>query len=98
MLVNADIEFEKGALSKLIQEMESNDKLGFVVPKLLKPWDKKTIDSTGISRSKLGNFFDRGRGEIDEGQFDSSKNIFAGCGAALLFRRSALDHITLNGE
>ncbi len=48
------------------------------------------LDSTGIFRKWYGRWFDRGHGEKDRGNYDSSSFVPALCGALLLCRMDAL--------
>ena len=85
-------------MKTLIYYIQSDSSLGFVCPKLLKPGKKHIIDSTGIQATPERRFFDRGRLEIDKSQYDKQTNIFAGCGAALLLRKKALEDIKIDKE
>ncbi len=97
-LLNPDVFLSPSTLSTLLHCIQSDPSLGFVSPKLLKPSRQKILDSTGIQATPERRFFDRGRGEIDHNQYDRVTDIFAGCGAALLLRKKALDDITLDKE
>ena len=66
--------------------------IGIIQPKILQ-YDKRTIYSTGIFLSWLRRFYDIGRGEIDNGQFEEQKFVFAACSAAAFYRRNMLDRI-----
>lgn len=96
LLLNADVELKKDCLDKLVKCLSED--VGFVQPKLLKPWDKKIIDSTGFILRKDRVFLDRGRDEVDKGQYDKKTDIFAGCGAALMMRKKALESVKRNDE
>ena len=98
LLLNPDAFLSDSALDILVNSMKSDFSLGFVCPKLLKPNNKNIIDSTGIQATPERRFFDRGRGEVDHHQYDSQTDIFAGCGAALLLRKTALDDIKIGNE
>ena len=51
------------------------------------------IDSTGDYLTSWGMAFQRGHGELDEGQYDRSTDIFSACGGASLFRRTLLEQV-----
>ncbi len=65
---------------------------GAFQPKIYNP-GSKTIFSFGIELSPWIRFHDRGRGRIDEGQFDAATQVFGACSAAALYRKDALDSI-----
>jgi GT2 family glycosyltransferase len=98
LLLNADVMMEKNFLKNMVECFKQDKKIGFVQAKLIKPWDHGILDSTGILFTKNRVFFDRGRGERDEGQYDEITDIFSGCGAALMFRKEALDDVRYGNE
>lgn len=56
------------------------------------------LDSTGIFRKWYGRWFDRGRGEVDRGQYSVPEDVPAACGALLFCRKKALDEVMLAGR
>lgn len=97
LVINPDVYLSKNVLELLVKELEGNDKLAVVTPKLLK-WDftnkvlTKIIDSCGLKLNCGLNFSDLGQGEIDDNKYDKAK-IIGATGAAALFRLSALEKI-----
>lgn len=95
LLLNSDIEVSPNWLEPLIKELDENEKLGAVTPKI-KDHKKKThfeyAGAAGGFIDKYGYPFCRGRifDELEEdlGQYDDPCNIFWGSGAALLVRSS----------
>lgn len=57
--------------------------------------DQKTnlIDTTGVTISKSGGARDRGQHQIDHGQYNDQKDLIAASGAAVMYRKSALDDV-----
>jgi len=53
------------------------------------------INNAGTALSEEGEAEDRGIFEPDRGQYDRAEDVEAVCGAAVLFRRSALDRVGL---
>jgi GT2 family glycosyltransferase len=102
LVINPDIELMPDALEKLVKEIESDQQLGSVMPKLLR-WDfankthTQTIDSCGLGLKKGLVFYDIGQAELDIGQYDNSKAIGAS-GAAALYRISSLQTVAENGN
>jgi GT2 family glycosyltransferase len=94
LALNPDLILENDCLERMVAELENDQKLGSIAPKILK-WDfanlQKTdrIDSCGIIMKKGLKFADLGQGEIDSGQFDGA-GILGPSGAAALYRISAL--------
>lgn len=80
-------------ISKTIKDLPS--KIGILQPKILKA-NRNTIYSTGILLSSLRRFYDIGRDEIDNGQFNSSRYIFGACSAAAFYNRDMLEEIKEN--
>ena len=98
LLLNPDVQITKYFISKLIQAISHNPRTAFVSPKLLKPSEKMVLDSTGVLATNYRWFFDRGRGETDQGSYDARPNIFSATGAAVLFKKEALQSVKLHEE
>ncbi len=107
---NIDMIFEVSFLSELVQTIQENPSYGSAGGKL-KRWDFKNhrngdsngktnlIDSVGIRMLKSHRFEDIGQGKVDFGQFDQPRDVFGISGAAVLYRREALeDTAFLNTE
>ena len=105
LLLNNDVEVEKGWLEPLVSVLESNDDVAAVQPKMLQYDQRDQFEYAGASGGfldRLGYPFTRGRLfftlEPDEGQYDDARDIFWATGAAVLFRKSALDEVGLLDE
>jgi GT2 family glycosyltransferase len=100
--LNPDTVVQEGFFRELVetltQDSEDRARIGIVAPKLLRADDLKTLDSTGLFIDRRRRPYDRGQGELDEGQYDSQSPVFGACGAAALFRRSMLEDLALDGE
>ena len=104
--LNIDMIFEPNFISSLVKGLTEKPTYGSAGGKL-KRWDfgssesdthaireqGKTnfIDSVGIKILKNHRFEDIGQGEVDYGQYDQARDIFGISGAAVLFRRKALE-------
>ena len=103
MILNPDIIMEKNFIEKMHDFISADEKIAALSGKLLK-YDFKTdeklkiIDSSGIVMYKSTRCVDRGQNEADNGQYDKTEQIFGVCGAAPLYRKSALDIVEINGE
>lgn len=94
ILLNSDIEVEKGWIEPLLNWMDSNPDCGACSPKLHSYKDNDFFEYAGAAGGYLDVFgypFCRGRVlnmvEKDEGQYDNGvKNIFWGTGACLMLR------------
>lgn len=102
-VVNQDVILTPTTLEKLVEAMEAHPHVGSVQPKLLRAYIEhagddvfahtvcaERIDSTGIKATHGREFFDRGAGALDEGQFDEKREIFGPTGACALYRARAL--------
>ncbi len=106
---NIDMIFETNFLSELVLSILKNPAYGSVGGKL-KKWDfsqyekdknlGKTnfIDTVGIKMLKSHKFEDIGQGEIDFCQFDKPKEVFGISGAAVLYKREALEDTAFLNE
>lgn len=94
LMINPDIYIDKLAIKNLLTEIETNQLLGSVSPKVLY-WDFKNnyltnyIDTCGIVLKPGLLFKDLGQGQKDVKQYDKI-NILGPSGAASLFRLKAL--------
>jgi GT2 family glycosyltransferase len=83
---------------------EADPTVGSVCGKLLSigPGFKKLpeprIDSTGIFFTPAMRHFDRGWHEPDQASFQEPEYVFGASAAAALFRRSAIEHVSIDGS
>lgn len=111
--LNADMIFEPNFISSLVRAISEKPVYGASGGKV-KRWDFKGyledsgevremgktnfIDSIGIRMLKNHRFEDLGQGEVDYGQYDSTKDLFGISGAAVLYRRKALEDISFTND
>jgi len=105
LICNPDIILEPEFLSEILKTAQSNDKIGSAGGKLLRfpenlktLTDSDTIDSTGIVIFKNRRAIDRGENEQDRGQYDRCEEVFGISGALVLYSKSALERVAVNGE
>jgi GT2 family glycosyltransferase len=98
-LLNNDAVAEPDWLEELVAAAEADPRLGIVAAKIVTQ-DGKKIDSTGDFYSTWGFPYPRGRGELDEGQYDGpdGRRIFAASGGASLYRGNMLREVGLFDE
>lgn len=94
---NDDATADKDWLKHLVTVLDKNPGVGVVASKVLKA-DGQHLDSTGDIYTTWGLPYPRGRGAVDEGQYDSQTDIFAASGAASLYRVEALKEVGLLDE
>jgi GT2 family glycosyltransferase len=51
------------------------------------------LDGAGDVLAWSGNANRRGRGEVDEGQYDGDREVFSACGGAAIYRRTAIEDV-----
>ena len=95
VFVNPDLFLPPDFLSKAIQICENDLSIAMLSGKLLgfdleKDKASDRFDSTGISRKWYGRWYDRGQGEVDTGQYQSTESMTALCGALLFCRNRIL--------
>lgn len=97
--LNSDVVLHKHCLKELAKAMDrAGPEVGMVSPKILQANNNELIDSTGLVLSNARRFFDRGRGQIDRGQYYYRRHIFGPCAAAALYKREMLEDIKILGE
>ncbi len=100
LLLNSDVEVTAGWLTPLISLLDREVDVAAVAPKLLADSQRDRFEYAGASGGfidYLGYPFCRGRilskVERDEGQYDDSRDIFWGSGAALCCRRKVFEEL-----
>jgi lipopolysaccharide/colanic/teichoic acid biosynthesis glycosyltransferase len=96
--LNPDVTLRSGFLAELVHAITQDERIGTAVPKLLRADAPERLDSTGLFIDRRRRPYDRGQGEIDQGQYDKKTEVFGGCGAAALYRRAMLDDLAIEGE
>lgn len=93
VLLNSDVEVTEGWCEKLVEALDADPQLAAVAPKLLADTDRERFEYAGASGGFidiLGYPFCRGRilstTELDEGQYDDSREVFWASGAAFACR------------
>lgn len=100
LLLNNDVEVTKSWIEPLVAELDRNKFVAAVQPKLLQYTHRRQFEYAGAAGGfidKYGYPFTRGRLfftlEEDNGQYDDATDVFWATGAAVLFRRSALEEV-----
>lgn len=86
VLLNNDVFTTHDWLKKLVIYAE-NDGVAAVTPKMLFFQNKKRINAAGGKCDIYGVGWNRGNGEIDQGQYDKVEEVFYGNGGALLVKK-----------
>ncbi len=101
-LINDDIRIQPGTLRAILQVAESSGDIAAVQPKILSMIEAGRFDYAGGAGGLIDAYgypFALGRIggalEVDEGQYDESREIFWASGTACLWRRKALKQIGL---
>ncbi len=96
LTLNNDTKAERDLVKSLAEAMASDDRVGMCASKML--FCDRRINSAGICLSRSGAAWDRGMGEVDEGQYDEVEEVFGPCAGAALYRREMLEEIGLFDE
>ena len=100
LLINNDTYFKDFNIDKLINRIESSEKIGIVCPKLRFAWDNNPIQYAGYT--PLSNITLRNRsigfGEEDKGQYQTAHPTPYAHGAAMLIKREAIEKVGLMPE
>lgn len=92
-LVNNDVELAPDWLEILDLRLRAHPEAGAVVGKLLDFRDRSLLQEAGSTFAWDGTPRQRGRGDVDIGQFDVEEEVFSACAGAALYRRSAFDTV-----
>ena len=92
-LLNNDLELSRDWLELLVTELDDDPALGFATGKVLRYDDRGILEQAGLELYSCGLFVPRGLDDPDTGQFGERREIAAATGAAVLYRRQALERI-----
>lgn len=89
VFLNNDVKVEPNWLKILISCMEQNPKVAAANPKMLFLQNRKQVNSAGGNCDIYGVGWNRGNGEVDNGQYDKVEEVFYANGAALVIKKIA---------
>lgn len=92
-LFNNDLELDRDCLGELVAALRVHPGAASAGAKLVDFHDRDVLDGAGDLFGWGCRPMRRGHGERDLGQYDEARAIFGACGAAAVYRRSALDAI-----
>lgn len=97
LILNPDVTLEPDYVSRLINQMEANLRIGSATGKLLLKADHALVDSTGLRMNRARRAFDRGAGER-AAQWLESGAVFGVSGAAAMYSRRMIEDVSVEGE
>ncbi|HDH01319.1 MAG TPA: glycosyltransferase family 2 protein [Nitrospirae bacterium] len=97
-VLNNDTEVVPQWLEELHRSIERDKKIGMVASKILLSLETREIDSAGMLIYPDGIGRQRGRGEIDKGQFDHEEETLFPHGCAAMYRMEMLKEVGLFDE
>jgi len=92
VLLNMDTVVDVDWLAELIKPFSVEQDIGITGSKIYY-MDGVTIQHAGAFLDEIGRSYHIGRGEIDKGQYDDSREVEYVCGASLAFQKKALDAV-----
>ncbi|MEP7009029.1 MAG: glycosyltransferase family 2 protein [Acidobacteriota bacterium] len=104
LTLNADALPSPDYLDRLLERAARHPELqvGAVTGRLVRAGDPgehpAILDACGMRLTRTWRHLDRGSGEVDSGQYTRAERVFGATGAASLFRRAALDDVSIDGE
>lgn len=93
ILLNNDTEAEPTWLAELLGGLARHPQAGSAVGKILLFDQRDTFHTAGDFCQLDGRPGNRGVWQKDVGQYDSEEYVFSGCGAAVAYRRTALEQV-----
>ena len=104
LCLNPDTRLEPSFISELVCAGMLDHRVGIVCPKIRRMREDGTtadpplLDSTGVYFTPFLRHHDRGSQQPDIGQFDTPQYVFGYTGAAVLFRRTMIADVSIEGE
>jgi GT2 family glycosyltransferase len=93
ILLNCDAYLDPEFTARALAVLDANERIGTVVPKILRDDGSGQLDSTGHVMYTDRTPSLRGRGELDQGQYNRGGFVFGGTAAAICYRRELLAEI-----
>lgn len=90
-LLHDDVVVSPQWLAKCVSKLLENSKYGAVQGKIYLGLNQRVLDSCGCIIDGHGCEHDQGQGEVDNGQYDGSCEVFSASGVASVFRKSAIE-------
>jgi GT2 family glycosyltransferase len=104
LVLNPDVILTPDFIAALVAVSEDKTDAGTFCGKLLAlPPDLEIpsaplVDSTGIFFTRQLRHLDRGSRQPDDGSYNKTEYVFGATGAAALYRREMINHISIDGE
>ncbi len=101
LCLNQDVELDENFLAEMVRFMDSQPMVGTASAKVLRLQEGERtnyIDTLGLKIFKNFRVIDMASGEVDEGQYDVSEEVFGVSGAVPFFRRKALEEAIYQQE
>lgn len=95
VLLNCDAYLDPEFTRHALDVFAENERIGTVVPKILRDDGSGVIDSAGHIMYTDRTTAHRGKGEHDQGQYDAGGFVFGGTAAAIAYRREMLAAVAL---
>jgi len=97
LVLNHDVELQKNCLAKIMQTIESNERIAAVIPKLYRSLPDDTnsgiIDGLGLSMRAWGRVVNIDENKPDKPQNSHIKQVWGGSRACVLYRLKALQSV-----
>jgi GT2 family glycosyltransferase len=104
LVLNPDVRLTPDFISMMVAAGEADPNVGSVCGKLLRMSTdceiphERVLDSTGIYFTPAMRHLDRGSQKRDDGRYGEFEYVFGASGAAALYRREMIEHISVSGE
>jgi len=98
LFLNNDTRVTKTFLSELVKTVESDPVIAGVQSKILLMDHTDTHDSVGAFLTPTGFLYHYGFGKKNQKKYDKQINLYTAKGACMMFRKEALDKVTIDGN
>jgi GT2 family glycosyltransferase len=93
VILNNDTDADPAWLTELVAALQSEPRAGMAASKLRLFDRRDSLHSAGDAYGRDGIPINRGVWQLDRGQFDADRLVFAPCGGAAAYRRAMLNEI-----
>lgn len=93
VFLNNDSTIDPLYADRIVSVLEQNPEIALAQGLLLLEQNPKIIDNAGDFMDIYGNPFTRGRGEVNNGQYNAITDILSASGSAFVIRRNVIDEV-----
>lgn len=101
LFCNDDVTLEPNFVERLVQTMQTDETIGMVGGKLLRLTKRDSypiLDTAGLTMYRSRRVVNRGENEVDQGQYNTTEEVFGISGAVMMVSKKAITLVQHNNQ